>query len=80
MVSTPAINIPITAIRDPIILRQYWSLIKRFLTLSPPPSWLPSLVQPADWFVVKLSGIFILCAIVVLLTSNIQYPKGGDYV
>ena len=50
------------------------------LTFSPAPSWLPALVQPADWFVIKICCIFVICAIFILLASDIQYPKGGNYV
>jgi hypothetical protein len=45
--------------------------------LSPPPSWLPALTQPADWFVVKVLGIFIVISLIAIVVDAIlNYPLG----
>jgi len=41
-----------------------------------PPSWLPALTQPVDWFVFKILGIIILIGLIAsAITLTI---KGGD--
>lgn len=56
------------------MLIRFWPLIKKFFALSPPPSWLPSLVQPADWFVVRILGILLI----TFLAGLGLFWKGGD--
>lgn len=40
---------------------------------TPPPSWLPSLVQPEDYFVCKVILLAILAWII-----RLYWIKGGD--
>ena len=56
------------------MLIRFWPLINRFFAFSPPPSWLPSLVQPQDWFIVKICGILLI----ILLVAGVgSFLKGG---
>jgi hypothetical protein len=47
------------------------------MILSPVPSWLPSLCQPADWLVAKILAILLIVGIVYLAFAN--NAKGGEY-
>jgi hypothetical protein len=44
------------------------------INFSPVPSWLPALVQPQDWFIVKICGILL----VILFVAGVgSFLKGG---
>ncbi len=47
------------------------------ISLSPAPSWLPSLTQPADWFVAKVLVILLVVGIFTLM-AGVGSTKGGD--
>lgn len=49
--------------------------------MTPPPSWLPSLLTPADWLVARFLGILLLIGFAVSFGAHwINYRKGEPYV
>lgn len=49
------------------------------MIFSAPPFWLPSLTQPADWFVSKILVILILIGLVAIVLSGPPNNQGGGY-
>lgn len=47
--------------------------------LTPPPSWLPSLCQPADWLVCKLLCIFVVIGLITAFVIPTE-RSGNNYV
>ncbi len=45
------------------------------ITFSPPPPWLPSLVQPADWFIIRIGGVMLFISFIFGVAS---FLKGGE--
>lgn len=49
------------------------------MILSPVPSWLPFLCQPADWLIARILAILLITVIVVLM-ANAKTVKGGENI
>lgn len=48
--------------------------------LTKPPAWLPSLVQPADWLIIKILAILVVTSLVAAFYNITKGVKNGKSV